>query len=394
MCALFLIAAIFLVPRIIWFIEWRIIFPLSRALVKLAEYLKENNKSFWAEKVCRVAIKLMGHVQAAWQEAGIPWGISPKSHAMLILSICLLNQGKFKERLAVDEELMDELTKSGDHRNAGAAAARIASGLLKIGQIKQAEEFADRGLDILRPAFNQANQMSDPENYTYKQKELYRSELVSALFTRAWIHETLRQYKEAEPFRREALALAEARPTDSVKLPPHANQTTPQLSMLGSLLTKLGKYDEAEVLLKRCLDIRQRTLPSGHKLLASVHHSLGKLYCLEGKLDQAAPLIESAAASARMTYSQDPGPSLSEYLIDLGLLRLKQKDYRQAEGLLKETIAEKKRYYPETHPELLDALEYYLELLKETNREGEAGKVQEDIKAIHDTYGISEFIAT
>src|SRR6516162_3044846 len=111
MCALFLIAAIFLVPRIIWFIEWRIIFPLSRALVKLAEYLKENNKSFWAEKVCRVAIKLMGHVQAAWQEAGIPWGISPKSHAMLILSICLLNQGKFKERLAVDEELMDELTK-------------------------------------------------------------------------------------------------------------------------------------------------------------------------------------------------------------------------------------------------------------------------------------------
>ena len=82
---------------------------------------------------------------------------------------------------------------------------------------------------------------------------------------------------------RQSLAITEKKSGESLDTADTANN-------LGRVFQKLKKYDEAEKLFIRSLNIRRATLPAGHPDIGTSEFVLAKLYDEEGKFVQAEPL--------------------------------------------------------------------------------------------------------
>jgi len=95
-----------------------------------------------------------------------------------------------------------------------------------------------------------------------------------------------------------------------------------------------GKYDEAEPLLQRALNISEQSLGPDHPLTATTLEGLGSLYLSQGKYDQAEPLLQRALSISEQTISPDHLLITTSALVGLGGLYLNQGKYEQAEPLL------------------------------------------------------------
>ncbi len=104
---------------------------------------------------------------------------------------------------------------------------------------------------------------------------------------------------------------------------------------LGRTYRSLGIPDKAEELLQAGLDLRRKTLPTGHPEIAESIDDLAVLRWLQGKRDEAETLVREALAARE----KNPGPASREYgesLSNLGIiLRDKRKLDEAAESLTK-----------------------------------------------------------
>jgi len=130
------------------------------------------------------------------------------------------------------------------------------------------------------------------------------------------------------------------------------------LEQTGYYLSKRARYGEAEPLLKRALQIRERQLGPQHLSVAISLNSLGFLYRKQNKYEQA----EQAYQRALTIREQQLGlehPSTAETLNHLVFLYREQDKYEQAEQAYQQALATCEQQLGANHPDTADSL-YFL----------------------------------
>jgi serine/threonine protein kinase/tetratricopeptide (TPR) repeat protein len=119
---------------------------------------------------------------------------------------------------------------------------------------------------------------------------------------------------------------------------------------IGNTLRALGRYDEAEVNLKRALELRRQALPNLHALVAASLNNLARLKKAQGKLTEAEPLFrESLDINKQILPPTDPDLAASMNNLAAVLFALGRAS--EAEALLRQTLEHCRASLPAGHPD-------------------------------------------
>jgi tetratricopeptide (TPR) repeat protein len=267
----------------------------------------------------------------------LSWDNLLKSH----LAQVLLQQGRFAESVQVNLEILRLLEAERDFVGAANVSGKLAYCYIELGQISKASSLMERVVPVLEAAANNADE---------KLARAYRARLCMALFEQATVLETKRDFDGAEVVRRKAADLSISMDEDNDHF-----KSMGHLSMLGKLLIRLEKYDEAERILDNVLAVRVKRLPPGSVLIASTKQGLGRLYCATSRLAQAETYLQEALEAIEKI-AEGKHPDLPDYKGDLAKLRIKQTRYAEAESLIMSAIEQKERNGGKDHPALIDYL--------------------------------------
>ena len=177
------------------------------------------------------------------------------------------------------------------------------------------------------------------------------------------------QYLEAEPLLKRALETREK------ALGKDHPSTATSLNNLAGLYDSQGKYAEAEPLYKRALETREKTLGKDHPDTAASLNNLADLYRAQGKYAEAEPLYKRALDIHEKALGKDH-PSTATSLNNLAGLYDSQGKYVEAESLYKRTLAIFEAALGPEHPNVATVLENYAVLLRKMNRGEEAAKLE------------------
>jgi tetratricopeptide (TPR) repeat protein len=139
------------------------------------------------------------------------------------------------------------------------------------------------------------------------------------------------------------------------------------LSKAGYHLYERGQYAEAEVLMRRALDIRERVYGQNHPDVANSLHNLALLFVACGKLLEAEAFFQDAIVMREKTL----GPShrsLAETLIDMARLLSSQSRYAEAKSLYGRALAIYRHTYGTDHPDLAPLSAEYSDILKKSRQ--------------------------
>lgn len=306
------------------------------------------------------------------------WGRMPRSIAwdailMGHLAHSLLLQAKFIEAIVTYEQLLKLAADSSDITGVARYSGKLAFCYSAQGKVTLAMRTIQNTIPRLEAAIDSAER-----NEETALVRVYRSQLCSARFEQATILETKREYAAAEVVRRVAVAeAADIYGPDNLNLMPY-------LSMLGKVLIRLQRYDEAEQLLVRAYENRKKHLPQKHALIASSKLGLGHLYCETGRLDVAAELLTEALACMVKLVGEN-APDLPQYRWILAKVRIKQGQLKEAEALLKSAIEQKVQLASDMHPDLIEYLEAMAELKEAAGLPDEARAAQQRAESIQAT---------
>lgn len=341
----------------------------------LTARLCKHNRYQLAEDILKTALSLATATDVLFANASaLPRLYTPRLRLLEMLSLCYFKQGKIAKSFELDELKLRLLSESGNYAHMASQSKKIAVGYMLIGRLDEALVLSERCLPIIRSAYK--NSTSDSAQDIEKlQTDVYRAQLAEALFGRAWILEELRRFREAEPLRQEALTLTES------KCGSDAFEITPHLNRLGNLYINLGRFEEAEPLLLRCLKIRQ-TKKVDEELLSSAQATLSDLYCATGKLNEAEKYCSVAYASAVKLLSATNKTSFADFALSRATLWAAQGKHDDARELLEQSVADTETTYGRLNPRLLDALELLEDCLKKTNRQAESEKVSARVQEI------------
>jgi tetratricopeptide (TPR) repeat protein len=291
----------------------------------------------------------------------ISWDMLMKSD----LALSLLQQGRFDESVKIDQELLQVLETENDVDGTAKIMGHMAFCYVAQGKLKEAGSLLDRVIPILESASRNAESSHDIK------ARIYRTRLMSALFEKGTLLETKRDFIGAELIRRRALDLCNGfyEGEDNINAMPH-------MSMLGKVLIRLGKYEEAEKLLNTVYAVRSKKMPAESLLIASAKLGLGRLYCATDRLADADTYL-SEALKVSQKIAGDQHPDIPNYKDDLANLRIKQGKYKEAETLLLSAIEQKERQGNLDHPGLIDMLLNLCELYTHTGRLPEAEAAQQ-----------------
>lgn len=126
-------------------------------------------------------------------------------------------------------------------------------------------------------------------------------------------------------------------------------------------LYKESKFDEAMLLAKRVLKIREMSSPANDPLLADSMGILAMLYLAKGKLDEANSLLKRALA----IYEQAPEKNafvMAKTLDSLGNVRLFKNDVKKAEEFYLGALSIKEKTLNPDHDEILSSLNGLVDL--------------------------------
>ena len=142
----------------------------------------------------------------------------------------------------------------------------------------------------------------------------------------------LGRYAEAEPLLKRALDINEK------ALGPDHPSVGSSLSNLAELYRAQARYAEAEPLFKRSLTIREQALGPDHQDVGISVHNLAGLYREQGRYDDAEPLFRRALGINERALGTDH-PDVGNSLNNLAVLYEKQGRYAEAEPLYKRSLA-------------------------------------------------------
>lgn len=341
-------------------------------LSRICSHLLNSSKLPQAEMVARFGIAWcrLWRVDARGRlPRSIAWDAILIGH----LAHSLLLQAKFDEAIVTYEKLLKLATDSGDITGVARFSGKLAFCYSAQGKVTLAMRTIQNTIPRLEAAIESAERNEEPGLV-----RVYRGQLCSARFEQATILETKRDYAAAEVIRRTAVAEATA------LYGPENLFLMPYLSMLGKVLIRLKKYDEAEQLLVRAYENRSKHLPQKHALIASSKLGLGHLYCETDRLDLASDMLTDALACVIDLVGEE-APDLPQFKWTLAKVRIKQGQYKEAETLLQSAIEQKVRNSSDMHPDLIEYLEAMAELKEATGLIDEASVAHRRAEAIQAT---------
>ncbi|MGH7180330.1 MAG: tetratricopeptide repeat protein, partial [Tepidisphaeraceae bacterium] len=175
----------------------------------------------------------------------------------------------------------------------------------------------------------------------------------------------LGRYGEAEPILRKALELRR-----SVLPGPHA-AVARTLQGLSITLQELGKLPEAESLMREALDMRRTVLPAGHTEIADTLSELGYLLHLEGKFADAEVMCREALDLDRQKRPPDE-LGVAFKLGKLGWLLQTEGKFAEAESLCREALEIRRRLLRPEHPDISESLNHLAVVFARSGRLAEA----------------------
>jgi len=173
------------------------------------------------------------------------------------------------------------------------------------------------------------------------------------------------RYDEAEPLFQRALDIYET------ALGPDHPDTATSLNNLATLYYSQGRYGEAEPLLQRTLDIRETALGPDHPDTANSLNNLAGLYDSQGRYGKAEPLLQRTL-DIRETALGPDHPDTADSLNNLALLYQYQGRYGEAEPLYQRALDIYQTALGPDHPDTATSLNNLAGLYDSQGRYGEA----------------------
>ncbi|MGR0480328.1 MAG: tetratricopeptide repeat protein [Candidatus Electronema sp. V4] len=124
----------------------------------------------------------------------------------------------------------------------------------------------------------------------------------------------------------------------------------------------MGRYAEAESLLKDDLLIKEKALGKEHPKVATVLNNLAGLYKAQGKYAEAEPLYKRSLEIWEKALGKEH-PHVAAALNNLAGLYYKQEKYQEAAEMFERAIAVMKKKFPGGHPDI-DVMEGNYEYMK------------------------------
>jgi len=176
------------------------------------------------------------------------------------------------------------------------------------------------------------------------------------------IHRVLAHWQGAETQLRLAVAEAE---TAAPSLLAWA------LSSFALLLQETNRLAEAEPLVRRALELDEKSFGPDHPSFALGLNNLAALLMATNRLEKAEPLMRRALAVDEKSFGPDH-PNVATDLNNLALILLHTHRLAEAEPLLQRALALDERSFGHDHPNVAIKLNNLAQLLKATNRPAEA----------------------
>ena len=144
----------------------------------------------------------------------------------------------------------------------------------------------------------------------------------------------------------------------------------------------MGRYAEAEPLIKRALEIYEKTLGDEHPYVATGLANLAGLLHSLGKYAEAEPLFKRAIAIHERTQGPEH-PNAAVSLNNLAKLLQDQGRYVEAEPLYRRALViAEKTLGPRSSSRVAKILEHLAALCRATGRDDEAKELEQRIAAI------------
>ncbi len=202
-------------------------------------------------------------------------------------------------------------------------------------------------------------------------------DIAYTLSTLANLYQGQHQYAQAEALYQRALALRES---TLGKEHPHVALI---LSSLAEVYQAQGQYHQAKPLITRSLAIREGTLGQGHPYTAFSLSNLAEIHFAEGDYIQAKLLYEEARTIREQALGPAHPYTASTY-DDLAKVYLTLGQYEEAESFYKKALSIREETLGAEHPDVAISLEHYAHLLRQTEREHIANKLEVQAKEIRD----------
>ncbi|CAN5506047.1 hypothetical protein BH09PLA1_BH09PLA1_20740 [soil metagenome] len=171
----------------------------------------------------------------------------------------------------------------------------------------------------------------------------------------------LGRYDQAEPVLRKALDLFK------LNLAAGDSQMAPALDRLGLALKDQSRFAEAEPLFREALEINRKSLPAEDPQTATSLTHLAELLREQGKLADAEPLLREALAIDRKSLPAED-PETGSVVATLAHLLRAQRRLEEAEPLYREALEIDRRTLPSGHPRIAKSMNNLAVLLKDQGR--------------------------
>ncbi|MCC7180658.1 MAG: serine/threonine protein kinase [Acidobacteria bacterium] len=139
------------------------------------------------------------------------------------------------------------------------------------------------------------------------------------------------------------------------------------LDLMGRVYQSLGKYEEAQPLLERSLEVRRAALGAEHPAVAESLSHIGELSSLRGRYDEAETRLRDALVLHERTVGRESAEAAMDLQL-LGAVMVDKGDIPQGRQLIEEALAIRRRVLPPGH---LDLAESYAGLAYAASRSGD-----------------------
>ena len=237
--------------------------------------------------------------------------------------MCYL-QGRFDEATQFFSQALEDAQRTLDpeHPTTLRTMNALAETYFTQGRFREAVPLADRAMEAVLRCLNE-------------------QEVVDEITRIAWGYHMAGKYQQAEDLLTRGL--------DSCRrtLDPNDYHALNFKRDYGELCTTLGRYDQAEQLLRAALAGRSTVWPQLSEILPN-QAALAELYLAQGRYEQAESLFKETLANTRQELGEAHMNSL-RCMAGLGKVYLKQGRYDEAESLLTKVVDIGTRFVGESH---------------------------------------------
>jgi len=154
------------------------------------------------------------------------------------------------------------------------------------------------------------------------------------------------------------------------------------LGTVGTIHQALGQYDQAELHLRRALDLHCEVYGEGHVEVAASQTNLADCLLAKGAYAEAESLYRNALALRRESLSAEH-IDVARSLNSLAGLLLARRDYAAAEPLYREGLKRLRTFLGDDHPDVAASMKNLAGLLRETGAYAEADQLYQEALATY-----------